>query len=189
MSTQLSLMNIGPRSFFEIFASFYYRACVKFCWGQCQLPKVFQAISILQPSLAIISMSPNQTYYLSIASVIAIVTIALVTAILEVFQILLNLPEDTRAALQSAALIGQVLLLLAQVIEKLHSGLRTTREYQAMQQPGPSCDVSDVSEELEPCIHPALDVRSHDCNTVTPRSLITYHSTQCSISSAEIEDN
>ena len=188
MSTQLSLMNIGPRSFFEIFASFYYRACVKFCWGQCQLPKVFQAISILQPSLAIINMSPNQTYYLSIASVIAIVTIALVTAILEVFQKLLNLPEDTRAALQSAALTGQVLLLLAQVIEKLHSGLRTTREYQALQ-PGSSCDVSDVSEELEPCIHPALDVRSHDCNTVTPRSLITYHSTQCSISSAEIEDN
>ena len=71
-------------------------------------------------------MSPTQKYFLSIASITAIVTLALVTATLEVFQRLLNLPEETRAVLQSAALTGQVLLLLAQAIEKLHSPYRLT---------------------------------------------------------------
>ena len=134
-------------------------------------------------------MSPNQNYYISIASVIAIVTVALVTATLEVFARLLTLPEETRAVLQSAALTGQVLLLLAQAIEKLNSGLRATREYQALHLPSLSCDVSDVSEEMEVCIQPAQDVRSHDCTNLTQRSLSTYHSTQDCVISAEVEDN
>ena len=93
-------------------------------------------------------MSPSQRYYLSIASIAAIVTLALVTATLEVFQRLLNLPEEKRAILQSAALTGQVLLLVAQAVEKLHAGLRVTRDYQAAPQPSSSYDVTSVSEEL-----------------------------------------
>ena len=56
------------------------------------------------------------------------------TATLEVFQRLLNLPEEKRAILQSAALTGQVLLLMAQAAEKLHAGLRVTRDYRASAQ-------------------------------------------------------
>ena len=134
-------------------------------------------------------MSPTQKYFLSIASITAIVTLALVTATLEVFQRLLNLPEETRAVLQSAALTGQVLLLVSQAIEKLCSGLRVTREYQAVRPPSSSYDVSDVSEELEVCIQPALDYRSHDFTNLTQRSLSTYLSTQESVSSADVEDN
>ena len=134
-------------------------------------------------------MSPNQNYYLSIASIIAIVTVALVTATLEVFARLLTLTEETRAVLQSAALTGQVLLLVAQAVEKLHAGLRVTRDYQAVPQPSSSYDVSSVSEELEVCIQPAQDFRSHDCTNLTQRSLSTYLSTQESIVSAEVEDN
>ena len=134
-------------------------------------------------------MSPSQRYYLSIASIAAIVTLALVTATLEVFQRLLNLPEEKRAILQSAALTGQVLLLVAQAAEKLHAGLRVTRDYQAAPQPSSSYDVTGVSEELEVCIQPAQDFRSHDCTHLTQRSLSSYHSTTESLISAGVEDN
>ena len=182
-------MNFGPRSIIEIFCIILLLGLRNFFSGQCQLLKEYRAISIPQLLLVIINMSPSQRYYLSIASISAIVTLALVTAILEVFQQLLNLPEEKRDILQSAALTGQVLLLVAQAVEKLHAGLRVTRDYQAVPQPSSSYDVSSVREELEVCIQPAQDYRSNDCTVLTQRSLSTYLSTQESIVSAEVEDN
>ena len=135
------------------------------------------------------NMSPSQRYILSISSIAAIVILALVTATLEVFKHLLNLPEEKRAILQSAALTGQVLLLIAQAAEKLHAGLHATRDYQAAPQPSSSCDVTSVCEEIEVCIQPAQDFRSHDCSHLTQRSLSSYHSTTESLISAGVEDN
>ena len=134
-------------------------------------------------------MYPSQRYILSIASIAAIVILALVTATLEVFKHLLNLPEEKRAILQSAALTGQVLLLIDQAAEKLHAGLRATRDYQAAPQPSSSYDVTSVCEEIEVCIQPAQDFRSHDCSHLTQRSLSTYQCTTDSLISAGVEDN
>ena len=166
-----------------LFASLYFWARIIFL-GQCQLLEEPQTISIPLQSLVII-MSPNQKYVVTLISICVIATLALVTGMIELFQHILHLTEETRSVLQSVALTGQVLLLVTQAMEKIHSGLRVIQVFQAAPQPILSHDVSSAGGELEICIQTTPGRHSPDYTIITQRHL----STQESFVSAECEDN
>ena len=69
-------------------------------------------------------MSPNQKYVVTLISICVIATLALATGMVELFQRILHLTEETRSLLQEVALTGQIMLLVAQAVEKIQAGLR-----------------------------------------------------------------
>ena len=116
-------------------------------------------------------MSPNQKFVLTLVSICFIATLALATGMVEMVEMILHLSEKTRSHLQGVAVIGQILLLVAQSIERIHAGLRVIRDFKAAPQPIFGDDVSCAGEELEICVQTGPARHSPDYTILTQRHL------------------
>ena len=116
-------------------------------------------------------MSPTHKFMVTLVSAGLIATIALATGILEMFYKILNLSEETRSLLQGVAVAGQILLLVAQSIERIHAGFLIIRDFQAAPEPVLDDDVSSAGEELEICVQTGPARHSPDYTILTQRHL------------------
>ena len=101
-------------------------------------------------------MSPMKIRFLvTMISVISIASIALLTGILELLSRALSLSEETLASLQRGAVLGQLLLLAIQAIEKIYTGYKVVKAYKTAPESAYHVDVSNAEEEFEVCVENA----------------------------------
>ena len=118
-------------------------------------------------------MSPMKIRFLvTMISVISIASIALLTGILELLSRALSLSEETLASLQRGAVLGQLLLLAIQAIEKIYTGYKVVKAYETAPESAYHVDVSNAEEEFEVCVENAPSTcDSSDAPILTKRIL------------------
>ena len=132
-------------------------------------------------------MSPMQIRFLvTMISVVSIASIALLTGILELLSRSLSLSEETLASLQRGAVLGQLLLLAIQALEKIYTGYKVVKAYETAPESAYHVDVSNAEEEFEVCVENAPSTcDSSDAPILTKRIL----SKEDSFESATSENN
>ena len=97
-------------------------------------------------------MSPTHKFMLTLVSVAIIAAIAFLTGLLKMLYRVLDLSKETRTRLQGIAVAGQILLLAAQSLERIHAGYKVIRDFKAAPEPTLEEDAASAGEELEICV-------------------------------------
>ena len=115
-------------------------------------------------------MSSTHKFMMTLVSVAIVAALAFLTGLLKMLHRVLDLSEETRTHLQGIAVVGKVLLLVAQTLERMHAGFKVIRDFKAAHQPTPDENAVSAREDLEICVQTGPS-RHSDYTILTHRFL------------------